>query len=132
MTLKQLGTKRPSQECGIYFQGKRSWTQKDFNLYLGIKKMMNNNWWETFENGATYLQLNCKDDIPRDCPIVVDFISEMRKTDWGFDLGSDLFDKAKTCIILIGNIKPYPTRTKWHVDWARARNWGVLLKVSSY
>ena len=53
------------------------------------------------------------------------FIRTMREGEWGMELGCDIFDTFGTTILLLGS---EDHGTKLHLDWARSKNWAVLVK----
>jgi hypothetical protein len=142
----KLGDERPSKEGDVLFRGKKVWKKEDFITYLvgvpeegedetaykkkktGEKESIADDWWNEFLVGKNYQQVS-GDRLHGDSPICI-FIDCMRKKDWGVEIALDIWSLPSTTLLLIGNTSPRPTQTGWHLDWAHARNWAVLLQVN--
>ena len=57
---------------------------------------------------------------------IIKIFKHFRDKDWGFNIGNDIFTKEQTMIVLIGNKDHY---SPFHLDWARAKNWAILLHI---
>jgi len=142
----KLGDERPSKEGDVLFRGKKVWKYEDFITYLvgvpeegeeetafkkkktGEKESIADGWWNEFLVGKKYQQVS-GERLHEDSPIFI-FVDSMRKKDFGVQIALDIWSLPSTTLILIGNTSPKPTQTGWHLDWAHARNWAVLLQVS--
>jgi hypothetical protein len=125
-----LGHERPSKFGGIFFQDKSYWDKEDFCSNLtGLITDIEKTWWKDFLTGVDYKHYSGK-ELREDSKLFT-FVKQVRQLEWSLDQMKELWDLPSTTLILIGNISPIQSRTRWHLDWARARNWAVLLQVSS-